>query len=103
MAGRWPGRAEDRDRGTEAGERPEPAGHLGADLAQPLALAQVDPVAVAAQPLQEGLIVAAPLAAAPVSAVRSGAAGPALIPVLVATGRLQLVFGVLLAAGLAVG
>lgn len=37
----------------------------------------------------------------PVRRVRAGAAGPELIPVLVATGRLQLVFGVLLAAGLA--
>jgi 1,4-dihydroxy-2-naphthoate polyprenyltransferase len=32
--------------------------------------------------------------------VLSGARGPALIPVLGATGRVQLVFGALLAAGL---
>jgi len=37
----------------------------------------------------------------PVTAVLSGARGPALIPVLVATGRVQLIFGVLFAAGLA--
>jgi 1,4-dihydroxy-2-naphthoate polyprenyltransferase len=37
----------------------------------------------------------------PVTLVLGGAKGPALIPVLAATGRVQLVFGVLLAAGLA--
>ena len=42
------------------------------------------------------------LAQKPVVAVLSGAKGPDLIPVLVATGRVQLVFGVLFAAGLAV-
>jgi 1,4-dihydroxy-2-naphthoate octaprenyltransferase len=42
------------------------------------------------------------LAQKPVTAVLSGARGPALIPVLVATGRVQLVFGVLFAAGLAI-
>jgi hypothetical protein len=31
----------------------------------------------------------------------SGAKGPALVPVLVATGRVQLAYGVLFAAGLA--
>ena len=36
----------------------------------------------------------------PVIIVLSGAKGPALIPVLGRTGRVQLVFGVLLAAGL---
>jgi 1,4-dihydroxy-2-naphthoate octaprenyltransferase len=41
------------------------------------------------------------LAQKPVTAVLSGARGPALIPVLVATGRVQLVFGVLFAAGIA--
>ena len=45
-------------------------------------------------------LAAAVLAIDPVRRVRAGAAGPALIPVLVATGRVQLVFGVLLAAGL---
>jgi 1,4-dihydroxy-2-naphthoate octaprenyltransferase len=38
----------------------------------------------------------------PVVDVLGGAAGPALIPVLGATGRVQLVYGVLLAAGLAI-
>jgi 1,4-dihydroxy-2-naphthoate octaprenyltransferase len=42
------------------------------------------------------------LAQKPVTAVLSGARGPALIPVLVATGRVQLVFGVLFAAGIAI-
>jgi 1,4-dihydroxy-2-naphthoate octaprenyltransferase len=41
------------------------------------------------------------LAQKPVTAVLSGARGPQLIPVLVATGRVQLVFGVLFALGLA--
>ena len=36
----------------------------------------------------------------PVMAVLGGASGPALIPVLVKTGRAQLVFGILLAVGL---
>jgi 1,4-dihydroxy-2-naphthoate octaprenyltransferase len=44
-----------------------------------------------------------PLAIKPVQAVRGGAVGPALIPVLGATGQLQLVTGVLLAFGLALG
>jgi 1,4-dihydroxy-2-naphthoate polyprenyltransferase len=38
----------------------------------------------------------------PVTAVLSGARGPALIPVLAMTGRVQLIFGVLFAAGLAI-
>ena len=42
-------------------------------------------------------------AAAPVRAVRDGATGAALVPVLVATGKIQLVFGVGLAVGLAIG
>ncbi len=42
------------------------------------------------------------LAEKPVTAVLSGARGPALIPVLIATGRVQLVFGVLFATGLAI-
>jgi 1,4-dihydroxy-2-naphthoate octaprenyltransferase len=40
------------------------------------------------------------LASRPVTKVLSGARGPELIPVLAATGRVQLVFGVLFAAGL---
>ncbi len=46
---------------------------------------------------------AAVFAAAPVNAVRAGARGPALIPVLGATGRLQLVYGLLATVGLALG
>jgi 1,4-dihydroxy-2-naphthoate octaprenyltransferase len=47
-------------------------------------------------------LIAIPLAQRPVTAVLSGARGPALIPVLVATGRIQLVFGSLFAVGLAI-
>jgi 1,4-dihydroxy-2-naphthoate octaprenyltransferase len=46
--------------------------------------------------------IALPLARAPVQSVLEGAEGPALIPVLGRTGRVQLVFGVLLAIGLAI-
>jgi 1,4-dihydroxy-2-naphthoate polyprenyltransferase len=48
-------------------------------------------------------LLAAPLAVPPVRGVLAGAVGPRLIPVLVATARLQLVFGVALAVGLVVG
>jgi 1,4-dihydroxy-2-naphthoate octaprenyltransferase len=47
-------------------------------------------------------LVAIPFAQRPVTQVLGGASGPALIPVLGATGRVQLIFGVLLAAGLAI-
>jgi 1,4-dihydroxy-2-naphthoate octaprenyltransferase len=66
--------------------------------------------AVVAVPIVSGLgqrpagalaLLAIPLAQRPVTAVLSGARGPALIPVLVATGRIQLVFGVMFAAGIA--
>ena len=69
-------------------------------------------VAFVAVPLVAGLggrpagaaaLVAVLVAQKPVTAVLSGARGPALIPVLVATGRVQLLFGALLAAGLALG
>jgi 1,4-dihydroxy-2-naphthoate octaprenyltransferase len=43
------------------------------------------------------------VAVEPIRAVRSGATGPSLIPVLGATGRVQLVTGLLLALGLALG
>jgi 1,4-dihydroxy-2-naphthoate octaprenyltransferase len=43
------------------------------------------------------------VAVAPLRTVRLGARGPALVPVLVATGRLLLVYGVLLGAGIALG
>lgn len=57
-------------------------------------LAMIRPAALLA-------LLAAAAAIPPIRAVRAGARGPALIPVLAATGRLQLLFGVLLAAGLA--
>jgi 1,4-dihydroxy-2-naphthoate octaprenyltransferase len=44
-------------------------------------------------------LVAVPFAQKPVLAVLQGAKGPALVPVLVATARVQLIFGVLFAAG----
>ncbi|MEX2660092.1 MAG: 1,4-dihydroxy-2-naphthoate polyprenyltransferase [Acidimicrobiales bacterium] len=47
------------------------------------------------------VLLAAPLAVQPMRAVLRGATGTRLIPVLGATGTLQLVFGALLAAGLA--
>jgi 1,4-dihydroxy-2-naphthoate octaprenyltransferase len=47
-------------------------------------------------------LAALPLAALPVRAVAQGAEGPALIPVLGATGRAQLALGLLLAVGLAI-
>jgi 1,4-dihydroxy-2-naphthoate octaprenyltransferase len=46
--------------------------------------------------------IALPSARAPVQTVLEGATGPALIPVLGRTGRVQLLFGVLLAIGLAI-
>jgi 1,4-dihydroxy-2-naphthoate octaprenyltransferase len=47
-------------------------------------------------------LLAVPLAWSTTLPVRRGAAGPALIPVLVATSRLQLAYGALLTMGLAV-
>ncbi|MCW2613326.1 MAG: 1,4-dihydroxy-2-naphthoateoctaprenyltransferase [Frankiales bacterium] len=48
-------------------------------------------------------LLSAPLAVGPVEKVRSGTSGRDLVAVLAATGKLQLVFGVLLAVGLALG
>lgn len=61
-----------------------------------LALAALTPWALLA-------VLAVPLAAGPVARVRAGVAGRELVPVLAGTGRLQLVYGVLLGAGLALG
>ncbi|TYK48224.1 1,4-dihydroxy-2-naphthoate polyprenyltransferase [Actinomadura decatromicini] len=47
-------------------------------------------------------LLAAPLSLPPTQKVLNGATGPALIPVLGETGRLQIAYGVLLAAGLAI-
>ena len=52
------------------------------------------------RPLAALAFVAVVVARRPVQVVLEGATGPALIPVLGATGRLIIVFGVLLAAGL---
>ena len=65
-----------------------------------LAVLLVVPIAVMRPWALLGLA-AFPFALVPVRAVASGADGPALIPVLGATGRAQLVLGVLLAVGLA--
>ena len=51
------------------------------------------------RPLALLVLLAIPLARSPVAAVRGGAVGPALIPVLGGTGRVQLAFGALFAAG----
>ena len=58
-------------------------------------IAALRPVALAA-------LAAVPLAVAPVRLVRGGAAGPRLVTALAQTGRLQLAYGALLAAGLAI-
>jgi 1,4-dihydroxy-2-naphthoate octaprenyltransferase len=55
-----------------------------------------------ARPLAALTVAALPLALGPVRAVRSGAAGPALIRALGQTGRLQLAFGAALTIGLAI-
>ena len=55
------------------------------------------------RPAAAAALVGIVLARHPVLRVLEGAAGPALIPVLGATGRVQLVTGVLLAAGLSLG
>jgi 1,4-dihydroxy-2-naphthoate polyprenyltransferase len=54
-----------------------------------------------ARPLAALTLLVLPLAFGPVRAVRSGAAGPALIRALGQTGRLQMAFGVALTIGLA--
>jgi 1,4-dihydroxy-2-naphthoate octaprenyltransferase len=64
------------------------------------AFAVVPPVALA-RPVATATFLALVLARAPVKAVLGGAAGRELVGVLVATGQLQLIFGLLLAAGIA--
>ncbi|MGI8939017.1 MAG: 1,4-dihydroxy-2-naphthoate polyprenyltransferase [Iamia sp.] len=94
---------------TEAGKRTL-AVRLGDRLTRYLYLAllvgafvAVVPVCgLGGRPLGAVSLVAVLVAQKPVVAVLSGARGPALIPVLVATGRVQLLFGALLAMGLAV-
>jgi len=65
-----------------------------------VALLLVVPIA-AARPAAALALLAVVAAVEPVRRVRDGASGAALIPVLAATAKLQLVFGLLLAAGLA--
>jgi 1,4-dihydroxy-2-naphthoate polyprenyltransferase len=65
------------------------------------------PFAVAAlialyRPFALIMLIAAPLAIAPVRAVRGGVSGPGLIATLGQTGRLQLAFGLAFTAGLAI-
>lgn len=60
------------------------------------------PPLAAGRPAALAALVAVALARRPVQAVMGGASGRDLVAVLVATGRLQLVFGALLAAGIAV-
>lgn len=55
------------------------------------------------RPAAAASLVAVLVAQKPVVAVLSGARGPALIPVLVKTGQVQLVFGALFSLGLAIG
>ena len=69
---------------------------VGSALVVPLLLAPAYPGALLA-------LLAAPLALAPIDSVRRGDTGRDLVPVLQGTGRLQLVYGVLLAVGLALG
>lgn len=70
---------------------------LGAFLCVPLV------AGLGGRPAGAAALVAVLVAQRPVVAVLEGARGPALIPVLVATGRVQLLFGALFAAGLALG
>ncbi|QYG93376.1 1,4-dihydroxy-2-naphthoate polyprenyltransferase [Iamia sp. SCSIO 61187] len=70
---------------------------VGAFVAVPLV------AGLGGRPAGAAALVAVLLAQKPVVAVLSGARGPALIPVLAATGRVQLAFGALFAAGLALG
>ncbi len=58
---------------------------------------------VLSRPTALTALLALPLAVGPIRRVAAGARGPALIPVLGETGRLQLAFGALLAVGLVLG
>jgi 1,4-dihydroxy-2-naphthoate polyprenyltransferase len=59
-------------------------------------------VIAVAQPFALAALAAAPLARTPAKTVASGATGRQLVPALVATGQVQLAFGALLAAGIAI-
>jgi len=58
---------------------------------------------VVLRPLALVAFVATAIAIRPVQVIRSGATGRALVPVLVDTGRLELLFGILFAASVSVG
>ena len=68
-----------------------------------LAYALLPALAVAGTPAALLPLLVLPLAVAPLRAVTGGATGRELVPVLGATGRLQLAYALLLAAGLALG
>ena len=68
------------------------AGCVGIPFPLAAGLAAVRPGAALA-------LLALPLAVGPVRRVLGGAAGPGLLPVLAATGRVQLAYGLLLAIG----
>ena len=77
---------------------------VGVALAVPAVIGAFGMVAPDTWPATALLGLGALIAAvAPLNAVRTGAAGRDLIPVLAATGQLLLVYGVLLGAGIAVG
>ncbi|HEY2332376.1 MAG TPA: 1,4-dihydroxy-2-naphthoate polyprenyltransferase [Acidimicrobiales bacterium] len=67
-----------------------------------VAFASLPLLAIGRRPALLGLL-AIPFALRPLRTVARGALGPALVPVLGDTGRLQLIFGILLGAGLALG
>ena len=77
---------------------------VGLALAIPAAIAVMGFASPTSWPAAAALgLGAVPLAVKPLRDVRLGAVGPALVAVLVATGRLLLAYGLLLAAGIAVG
>jgi 1,4-dihydroxy-2-naphthoate octaprenyltransferase len=96
-------------RGDAAGGKRTLAVRLGAERTRRLyAVAVLAPFAVAGAmalttPFSPLALLALPLAFGPVRRVLSGEEGTGLIAVLGATGKLQLAFGALLAAGVAVG
>ncbi len=72
--------------------------YMGCALVPFCAAAVIAPL----RPVVLAALAAIPLAVAPVRLVRGGAAGPRLVTALAQTGRLQLAYGVLFAAGLAI-
>ncbi|HEX3865096.1 MAG TPA: UbiA family prenyltransferase, partial [Gemmatimonadaceae bacterium] len=72
-------------------------------LALLLAAALATLAVVALRPWTLLAFVAAAIAVRPVQTVRSGATGRALVPALIDTGRLELVFGIIFAVSVAAG